>query len=151
MLGWKVGPKGEEVEMTPADVRQLVAEIWRLRPQGLGGYDFVMGGRLGKPDEAVEHERLREMQPLGRRGGWSGCRPERLTTCENWYPSIQAWANWSGLATALAGMATPWPCQLTACWHGWPLFRVGHRGQLRCPQAAVWFSASQPPGHTHPE
>jgi alkanesulfonate monooxygenase SsuD/methylene tetrahydromethanopterin reductase-like flavin-dependent oxidoreductase (luciferase family) len=31
MLGWKVGEGGEEVEMEPGDVRELVAEIGRLR------------------------------------------------------------------------------------------------------------------------
>ena len=65
MLGWKVGPEGKEVEMTPADVGELVAQIRRLRPQGLEGYDFVMGGRRRNPDEAAERDWLREMAAAG--------------------------------------------------------------------------------------
>ena len=65
MLGWKVGEGGQEVEMTPADVRMLVAEIIRLRPQGLDGYDFVMGGRRRQPDEAAERAWLREIEAAG--------------------------------------------------------------------------------------
>ena len=65
MLGWKVGTGGAEVEMTPEDVRLLVAEIGRLRPQGLEGYDFVMGGRRRGPDEAAEREWLREIKAAG--------------------------------------------------------------------------------------
>lgn len=68
ILGWKVGPpqgNGKEVEMTPDDVRQLVAEIGCLRPQGLDGYDFVMGGRRRNPDEAAERDWLREMAAAG--------------------------------------------------------------------------------------
>ncbi len=65
MLGWKPGPEGTEVEMTPADVAELVAQIGRLRPRGLEGYDFVMGGRARKDDETTEREWLRQMQAAG--------------------------------------------------------------------------------------
>ena len=65
MLGWKVGEDGREVEMTPRDVRQLVAEIDRLRPQGIQGYDFIMGGRARKSNEAAERVWLREMAAAG--------------------------------------------------------------------------------------
>jgi alkanesulfonate monooxygenase SsuD/methylene tetrahydromethanopterin reductase-like flavin-dependent oxidoreductase (luciferase family) len=65
MLGWKVGPSDQEVEMTPDDVRALVAEIGRLRPQGLRGYDFVMGGRRRNPDEVAEREWLRDIEAAG--------------------------------------------------------------------------------------
>lgn len=65
MLGWKVGDGDEEVEMEPEDLRQLVEEIGRLRPGGLHGYDFVMGGRERKPDVAAEREWLAEMKEAG--------------------------------------------------------------------------------------
>ena len=65
ILGWKVGPDGTDVQITPHDLRELVAEISRLRPQGLDGYDFVMGGGRRGPDEAAERVRLREMAAAG--------------------------------------------------------------------------------------
>lgn len=65
MLGWKVDEEGKEVDLTPGEVRKQVAEIKRLRPQGLEGYDFVMGGRRRKSDEAEEREWIREMEAAG--------------------------------------------------------------------------------------
>jgi alkanesulfonate monooxygenase SsuD/methylene tetrahydromethanopterin reductase-like flavin-dependent oxidoreductase (luciferase family) len=65
MLGWKDAPDGREVEMTPADVRALVAAICRLRPEGVRGFDFVMGGRGRRPDEAAERAWLHEIEAAG--------------------------------------------------------------------------------------
>jgi alkanesulfonate monooxygenase SsuD/methylene tetrahydromethanopterin reductase-like flavin-dependent oxidoreductase (luciferase family) len=65
MLGWKVGPAGSEVEMTPDDVSQLVAEVRRLRPQGLEGFDFVMGGRRRRADEEAERDWLSRIEAAG--------------------------------------------------------------------------------------
>jgi alkanesulfonate monooxygenase SsuD/methylene tetrahydromethanopterin reductase-like flavin-dependent oxidoreductase (luciferase family) len=65
MLGWKINDEGKEVDLSPAEVREQVAEIGRLRPQGLDGYDFVMGGRRRKPDEAEELDWIRRMEAAG--------------------------------------------------------------------------------------
>jgi alkanesulfonate monooxygenase SsuD/methylene tetrahydromethanopterin reductase-like flavin-dependent oxidoreductase (luciferase family) len=63
-LGWKVGPEGKDVEMTPNDLRKLRTAIAELRGD-ISRYEFVMGGRARHDDPGAEREWLAGMAEAG--------------------------------------------------------------------------------------